>query len=190
MSLVRTRVEIIDSRTLTIKGLEGQTREAFQETNKRAFRKLSPKMLKSFQEYPESPSGKFVWSENPSNDAKARAWWFMYLRATLQFGKNTRYIRTNTLKNSWFVNIIIQDDVGGFTVGSKAVGQNPLSKNLGKFQYKWVVGTFAEKSGGAQIPSHRNRWFKAIDKARFWQGEYVDEFQKEYPSILAQIRNR
>ena len=84
---------------------------------------------------PPQPDYPFIWSHNPQQQAKARAWWFAHLKRTGATGGS--YKRTGGLAKGW------QIDINTFRASIMITIFNPASRAV-----KWVQSVF-------QVPSHR-----------------------------------
>jgi hypothetical protein len=84
---------------------------------------------------PRQPDYPFIWSHNPQQQARARAWWFAYLKRTGKTGGS--YQRTGGLVQGWKI------DINTFRASLMITVYNAAERAV-----KWTQSVF-------QVPSHR-----------------------------------
>lgn len=89
-----------------------------------------------------------------------------------------RYVRTNKLKQSFFMRFLQSRRGVEFVFGSNSA----ITKH--------VVGSF-DKARNLQVPGHRNTgWPLIAITAAFWLNAAEDEFMKQMPIVYAEFRSK
>lgn len=132
----------------TVKAAPAQTRNGV----KIAVRRERARLNREFQRQIPVPRHKFIWSNDPAAQRRARGWWFNAVRKGLVPTANGRYARTGLLQRSWELTSRIENYFGGITLTNKRKGA------------EFVVGA-------RQVPSHARSGYPQIDKLAEESGE-------------------
>lgn len=101
-----------------------------------------------------------------------------YFAVVVKNKRGGRYVRTNKLKQSFFMRFLQSRRGVEFVFGSDS--------NITKH----VVGSF-NKARNLQVPGHRNTgWLPIAVTAAFWLNAAEDEFMKQMPIVYAEFRTR
>jgi hypothetical protein len=119
------------------------------------------KDIAPLKQEPAQPDYPFIWSHDPKKQAKARAWWFAYLKRTGNLNKDGgRYQRTHGLSQGW------QIDINTFRASIMITISNPASRAV-----KWVQSVF-------QVVSHkRSGWVQ-------YEGVLLESEERAQDSII------